>query len=135
MSVRSSHQLCHHVWGGGPSPPSPGPSLCVSPDSLSSGDTSHSGLPSLHQVKLHTSFLLCLIVGKLQFIFVNYRKDERNAVTILLENNRNWSLFAAQISFLCFSGLESQVPKLPCQIFSMVIHYFYMVFFTWTGKS
>ena len=38
------------------------------------------------------------------------------------------------MSFLCFSGLESQVPKLPCQIFSMMIHYLYMVFFTWTGK-
>ena len=53
-------------------------------------------------------------------------------ITKFVEDNRNWSLVLAQVSFLCFSGLE--VPRLPCQIFSVIIHYFYMVFFTWTGK-
>ena len=51
----------------------------------------------------------------------------------MAENNRNWSLFFAQISFMTLSGLNSLVPLIACEIFAIIIHFLYLVFFTWTG--
>ena len=55
LPVWSSHQLCHHVRGGGPSPSSAGAPLSHSALSLSSRTSPHSGRLSLHQVELHLS--------------------------------------------------------------------------------
>ena len=64
----------------------------------------------------------------------NFRKDLRSSMTKFVEDNRNWSLFAAQLSFICFSGLENHVPRVACKMFSILIHYLYMAFFLWTGN-
>lgn len=63
-----------------------------------------------------------------------FRKDLRSSMTKFVEDNRNWSLFAAQLSFICFSGLENHVPRVACKMFSILIHYLYMAFFLWTGN-
>ena len=55
-------------------------------------------------------------------------------MTKFVEDNRNWSLYAAQLSFNCFSGLENHVPRVACKMFSILIHYLYMAFFLWTGN-
>ena len=63
-----------------------------------------------------------------------FRKDLRSSMTKFVEDNRNWSLFAAQLSFVCFSCLENHVPRVACKMFSILIHYLYMAFFLWTGN-
>ena len=51
-----------------------------------------------------------------------FRKDLRSSMTKFVEDNRNWSLFAAQLSFICFSGLENHVPRVACKMFSILIN-------------
>lgn len=52
----------------------------------------------------------------------------------MAENNRNWALFFAQISFMALSGLNNLVPLIACEIFAIIIHFLYLAFFTWTGE-
>ena len=60
------------------------------------------------------------------------RYDSRSLVVKTVENNRNWLLLAAHVSFLCLSSL-SNVPELLCQTFSLLIHFLYLSFFSWTA--
>ena len=53
----------------------------------------------------------------------------------MAENNRNWTLFSAQISFMVLARLYNDVPAIACEIFAIIIHLLYLAFFAWTGES
>lgn len=36
---------------------------------------------------------------------------------------------------MALSGLNNLVPLIACEIFAIIIHFLYLVFFTWTGRS
>ena len=50
----------------------------------------------------------------------------------MVEDNRNWTLLAAHLSFLSLSSL-SMSPEPLCQTFSVLIHFLYLTFFSWTA--
>ena len=63
------------------------------------------------------------------------RTDRRATARKLAENNRNWTLFAAQMSFVILARQHSTVSQGACQFFGIVIHFLYLSFFSWTGGS
>ena len=65
--------------------------------------------------------------------FIIYRTDRRASARKLAENNRNWTLFAAQMSFVILARQQSAVSQGVCQFFGVLIHFLYLAFFSWTG--
>lgn len=65
--------------------------------------------------------------------FTISRTDRRATARKLAENNRNWTLFAAQMSFVILTRQYSAVSHGVCQFFGVVIHFLYLSFFSWTG--
>ena len=65
--------------------------------------------------------------------FIISRTDRRATARKLAENNRNWTLFAAQMSFVILARQHSAVSQGACQFFGVVIHFLYLSFFSWTG--
>ena len=65
--------------------------------------------------------------------FIISRTDRRAAARKLAENNRNWTLFAAQMSFVILARQGSAVSQGACQFFGIIIHFLYLSFFSWTG--
>ena len=51
-----------------------------------------------------------------------------------MENNRNLTLFAAQVAFIALAGQHNQVSDNVCQVFGALIHLLYLSFFAWTGR-
>ena len=52
-----------------------------------------------------------------------------------MENNRNWTLLAAQLSFVILARQHQAVSNGACQFFGVVIHFLYLAFFCWTSGS
>ena len=50
----------------------------------------------------------------------------------MVEDNRNWTLLAAHLSFLSLSSLTMS-PEPLCQTFSVLIQFLYLTFFSWTA--
>ena len=50
----------------------------------------------------------------------------------MVEDNRNWTLLAAHLSFLSLASLNMS-PEPLCQTFSVLIHFLYLTFFSWTA--
>ena len=67
--------------------------------------------------------------------FIISRTDRRATARKLAENNRNWTLFAAQMSFVILARQHSAVSNGACQFFGIAIHFLYLSFFSWTGGS
>jgi len=66
---------------------------------------------------------------------LSHRGDLRGESRKMAENNRNWTLFSAQISFMVLARLYNDVPAVACEIFAIIIHLLYLAFFAWTGES
>ena len=60
--------------------------------------------------------------------------DTRPTTRRIAENNRNWSLFTAQLSFLILTEMHDNVSEDVCQFFGAVIHFWYLAFFSWTSE-
>ena len=60
--------------------------------------------------------------------------DTRPTTRRIAENNRNWSLFTAQLSFLILTEMHDNVSEDVCQLFGAVIHFWYLAFFSWTSE-
>ena len=65
----------------------------------------------------------------------NFRTDRRASARKLAENNRNWTLLAAQMSFVILARQHDAVSEGACQFFGVVIHFCYLAFFSWTGEN
>ena len=89
---------------------------------------------------LATQALLFFVIKSVQPLtsltshFIICRTDRRATARKLAENNRNWTLFAAQMSFVILARQNSTVPG-ACQFFGIVIHFLYLSFFSWTSGS
>ena len=53
----------------------------------------------------------------------------------MADNNRNWSLIFAQLSWITLVGRGNQVPTAVCEGFGAVTHLTWLSVFMWTGAS
>ena len=97
------------------------PPSVSSPPRLSSSSLSSQSSQDQPLTSLTSHFIIC-------------RTDRRATARKLAENNRNWTLFAAQMSFVILARQNSTVPG-ACQFFGIVIHFLYLSFFSWTSGS
>ena len=82
-----------------------------------------------------SSNFYCIIILLISVDKFCLRTDQRSSTRKTAENNRNWTLFYAQIAFMTLSGQHSQVQPGVCQAFGAVIHLLYLAFFSWTGMA
>ena len=59
----------------------------------------------------------------------SYISEER----LMADNNRNWSLVFAQLSWLVFGDLGDVVTIGTCQALGAIQHYLWLCVFMWTG--
>lgn len=52
----------------------------------------------------------------------------------MADNNRNWNLAAAQLSWIALVGRADVVPTSVCEAFGAVAHFAWLATFMWTGN-
>ena len=65
---------------------------------------------------------------------MNFRNEIKGSEERLMaDNNRNWSLIFAQLSWITLVGRGNQVPTAVCEGFGAITHLAWLSVFMWTG--
>ena len=91
--------------------------------------------PYLSVLSITLLVISSLCVLATQLLLMSRKIDNRASTRRLAENNRNWCLVLAQMSFVILAGQQENVSENVCQLFGIIIHAAYLAFFSWTGKT
>lgn len=89
--------------------------------------------PYLNTLSSILLVISCMAILTTQGLLFFIKTDLRSSQRKTSENNRNLSLFFAQISFLVLSGQHGHVSQGVCQAFGALTHVLYLSFFAWTA--